>query len=675
MHVEVRADGKVLLATTVALNAAEPVSVAWQKPDALVTITITANGKTIASYTEEKPDQLKKPPVKDPMPLAAEVQSADELYMAGLHVEQYRDPAVMPDAYFLEGLKRDPRHAGCLLGMAAYCYRMALLSEAENYARRAIKRLTKFNARIPSGDAYYQLGLILEAEGKTDEAYDYYRQAAWVGSSVSKAMTRTACIDLARSDYEEAIAHTKQVLTHDAKNPLAPVVLALSYRALGETEKADDVIEAGRQDDCFHMLLRWLSGMSEAHFFSKMDSEPAQTTLDMAFDLLSMGQAAQTEKLLTSFGAHCGHTVMTALTLAYALHLQGKPEDDALAAAETAPVGDTFPVRLGEIAVLQHALASGVKRAAFLLGCEYYDKRQYELAGKLFEQSTHDEPDNYMTYRSLAIACFSHLNRKAEAAGDFETALSVFRQALTLPATLGAGIWNRCKYVPYQYQIAVCLEKLGKKAEADEIFCTILDIEIEFFSKMHLRELPWYQALSAEHLGLQQKAWNLMGKAKRIWTAELDKVDNGFFATTPFFISFAQPASELRKAYYGYLLGLVSLYEGENEQAAEWFRGLALRKLMRFTEAEQVLQEMIDTGTSQIENSDLRAYYGVGAPTPMPFEYDIVKINTVNGHVLRAYGLLGLGHREQALQEIEAAKKLSPNDFRIYAFEQIKDTF
>ena len=87
------------------------------------------------------------------MPLAAEVQSADELYMAGLHVEQYRDPAVMPDAYFLEGLKRDPRHAGCLLGMAAYCYRMALLSEAENYARRAIKRLTKFNARIPSGDA------------------------------------------------------------------------------------------------------------------------------------------------------------------------------------------------------------------------------------------------------------------------------------------------------------------------------------------------------------------------------------------------------------------------------------------------------------------------------------------------------------------------------------------
>ena len=674
-HVTVTAGGKTLLSQDVTLNAASPVELSWTRPDALVSITITASGKTVASYTEEKPDNLKKPPVKDPMPLAAEVQSADELYLAGLHVEQYRDPAVMPDAYWLEGLKRDPQHAGCLLGMASYCYRMARFAEAERYARRAIARLTKFNARIPCGDAYYQLGLILEAEGKAEEAYDNYRQAAWVGSSVAKAMTRAACIDLARGDYDEAIAHAKQVLAHDMKNPLAPVVLALSFHALGDEEAAAALIRTALRDDCFHMLLRWLSGMDRSRFFSKMESEPAQTTLDMAFDLLSMGQSALTEQLLTDFGAHCGHTVMTALTLAYAQHLQGKDAQDAFAIAKDAPVGDTFPVRLGELAVLHFALDSGFRRAAFLLGCEYYDKRQYALAGALFEQAVKDEPDNYMTYRSLAIAYHSHLGREEEAmplmrkalsmtdseevlyetailmdqqnaapedkiallapraasmhrddlfvelakaynqarqpekaretllghvftaceggehaiadqymfsffqqgmqaaqTGDYETALAAFEQALTLPASLGAGIWNRCKYVPYQYQMALCLEKLGKKSEADEIFREILDIEIEFFSKMHLRELPYYQARAAEHLGLQQKAWNLMGKAKRVWTSELEKIDNGFFATTPFFISFAQPASALRKAYYGYLLGLVSLYEGEETQAADWFR-------------------------------------------------------------------------------------------------------
>ena len=59
----------------------------------------------------------------------------------------------------------------------------------------------------------------------------------------------------------------------------------------------------------------------------------------------------------------------------------------------------------------------------------------------------------------------------------------------------------------------------------------------------------------------------------------------------------------------------------------------------------------------------------------MPFEYDIIKQNTVNGHILRAYALLGLGRREEAEADIAAAAAKSPYDFRIYAYHQIKNTF
>ena len=99
----------------------------------------------------------------------------------------------------------------------------------------------------------------------------------------------------------------------------------------------------------------------------------------------------------------------------------------------------------------------------------------------------------------------------------------------------------------------------------------MLEIDIDFFSNMHLPELPYYQALAAEKLGLQQRAWNLMGAAKQNWTRELKRTDSGFFRTTPFFISFVQSASELREAQYDYLLALVSLYEGEKRRAAELF--------------------------------------------------------------------------------------------------------
>ena len=104
------------------------------------------------------------------------------------------------------------------------------------------------------------------------------------------------------------------------------------------------------------------------------------------------------------------------------------------------------------------------------------------------------------------------------------------------------------------------------------------------------------------------------------------------------------------------------------------FRALALRKLMRFSEAQTVLQEMLESGTNLLVNKDLRSYYGVGSPTPMPFEYDIEKKNVVEGQILRAYALLGLGKKEAANQALAAAEALDPFNFRIYAYREVYPT-
>ena len=164
------------------------------------------------------------------------------------------------------------------------------------------------------------------------------------------------------------------------------------------------------------------------------------------------------------------------------------------------------------------------------------------------------------------------LGMAKKAAGDWAGCYELLEKALTLPKSLGSGIWNRCKYVPYQFHMAECLEHMGKKEDAQSIYRMILDIEVEFFSNMHLRELPYYQALCAEALGLQQKAWNIMARAKRDWSFNLDRKGNGFFSTTPFFISFAQGPAIARRAYYQYLLGLVKLYEGDRERAKALFQ-------------------------------------------------------------------------------------------------------
>ena len=150
--------------------------------------------------------------------------------------------------------------------------------------------------------------------------------------------------------------------------------------------------------------------------------------------------------------------------------------------------------------------------------------------------------------------------------GNYEEAAKTLKFGQIIPDHLGSGIWNRCKYVPYQYKYALCCEKLGNVEEAHNIYRMFLNIQVETFSNMHLPELPYYQALAADRLGMHNRAQNLMTVYKRKWTAQLDKVDNGYFNTTPFFISFIDNAADMRRAYYLYLTGLVDLYDNKTAQ-------------------------------------------------------------------------------------------------------------
>ena len=104
------------------------------------------------------------------------------------------------------------------------------------------------------------------------------------------------------------------------------------------------------------------------------------------------------------------------------------------------------------------------------------------------------------------------------------------------------------------------------------------------------------------------------------------------------------------------------------------FRALALRKLHNFAEAKAALDEMESVADNFIKNCDMRTYYGVGSPSPMPFELDIVKNNLTDGYVLKAYALLGTGKFNEADEYIEKARKIKQCDFRIYAYDNIKDS-
>lgn len=684
------ADGKqFLLDTQCTLSPGKPVFFPLKRPETLLSVSITdESGRQLAYYKEENPDRLQMPPVKDPLPSACEMQSADDLYLAGVHVEQYRDPTAMPDVFWKEALKRNPFHVPSLLGMARYNYRMLRLTEALEHVEQALHTLTRFNARPESGEASYLHGLILEGLGQEEEAYNAFYRASWNGSAAGKAMTRLSFLDLKRGDPENARLHALEAICHDTRNPLAHASLIIALQESGQTEEAKKRAASYLCQDSLNLLLRCLTDETPESLYGSLENSPAQSILDTVDDLDAMGQTGRILSLLKGFLRHRPEevTAMILYALAYYQNRAGQvaeadPEGTISPAsvsflhqAETAEIGNVFPFRPLEAKILRFAIGQGSARAHLLLGCLLYDKRNYGEAAEHFTTAITENPDDYMAYRCLAVACFSHLNRKDEAlplmkqamtlhrcpqllyetvilmdklgtapteklallianqdlivrddlytefakalnqdhqpmealkilsghtfvpceggehaiadqymfahyllgmaakeSGRPEAAAKHFEEAQKLPENLGAGIWNRCKYVPYQYQLAECYKACGNASKAQDLYQEILNIKEDFFSNMHLPELPYYKAMSALRLGLPERSRNIMNTASRCWQAELKKTDNGFFSTTPFFLSFVDQPADMRRAQYLYLTALVKQYLGEEETARAMF--------------------------------------------------------------------------------------------------------
>jgi tetratricopeptide (TPR) repeat protein len=161
------------------------------------------------------------------------------------------------------------------------------------------------------------------------------------------------------------------------------------------------------------------------------------------------------------------------------------------------------------------------------------------------------------------------LGRALYSQGDFTGALVRFRAAQVLPDSLGAGLWNEVLLVPHQFYEAMCLQKLGEATKAQEIFSHILKLKADYFSSMHLPELSCWQAKVYLETGREAMTGELLAAHERIYGSAREVRDAGYFKSTPFFISYQEPAQVLRKAACDWQLAMVCFAAGELSKARE----------------------------------------------------------------------------------------------------------
>ena len=100
---------------------------------------------------EAEPDEIR------PIPDAAEAalspvdtKTNDQLYLTGLHLEQYRHATWSALDYYEEALRRDPNDVRCLNQAGLWYLRRGRFQKAEEYLRRAVKIWQKRNPRRPT---------------------------------------------------------------------------------------------------------------------------------------------------------------------------------------------------------------------------------------------------------------------------------------------------------------------------------------------------------------------------------------------------------------------------------------------------------------------------------------------------------------------------------------------
>jgi tetratricopeptide (TPR) repeat protein len=405
-----------------------------------------AQGRELLRYRATPAGSTPPPPTATEPPLPEDVATNEELYLTGLHLEQYRHATRRPEAYWREAIRRDPGDARSNTAMGAWRLRRGELDEAERHLRTAIARQTARNPNPSDGESHYLLGLVLRALDRYGEANEVFAKAGWNAAWQAPAGYARAQLASLQGDHALARILLDRVLAADTRQSAARVLRAALARRDGDLPSAvrdlSDVLAADPLDAwALHerRLLASAGATLEPGLDARLASTDAslpggyQTALDVAHDEAAAGLLDEAIELLRREApSDYGGVFVSPLTryaLAWLLERRAAAGDSEAAAAEwqLAAAADPswcFPARLEEIRVLEAAQQANPvdARAPYYLGNLLYDRRRYEAAIAQWERAARLDPAFPTTWRNLGIAEYNVRHRPARALAAYRRA-------------------------------------------------------------------------------------------------------------------------------------------------------------------------------------------------------------------------------------------------------------
>lgn len=687
--------GKTLLEDVCDLSPAQPWIREVSAPTDAVVQLLTGAGREIIEYVPPKASRatsIPEPATEPPAP--QDIPSNDELYITGLHLEQYRHATRYPEPYWEEVLERDPLDSRCNTALGLLKLRRGQFSEAETHFRRALQRLTRRNPNPAEGDAYYYLGLTLQLQDRFDEAYAAYFKAIWNYPWQSAAYYHLAEIDCQRREFEralECLAHSLQTNCENlnARN-LRTAILRRQGRAAEATALAKETSSLDPLDIWSRQELRLLSDEAltpgKAHQTLSAKRVDAELHLDLAFDYAAAGFWSEARDVLKSYlsSGHQPNPMMQYLLgyCAEKLDNHSAAAADWAAAAKLSP-DYCFPARLEEMIVLQSVLNANPSdaRAHYYLANLLYDKKRYDEAIREWEASVKLEPSFSIPWRNLGIAYFNVRKDSPRALAAYRTAFHanpadarLLYEFDQLRKRTGAKARDRLAILENHpdlvsqrddltVELITLLNQCGRPEQALQILRS-------------RRFNPWE---GGEGLVSGQYVWAhvLIGRSL-LERGDAEQALQHFLAARVYPHNLGEGKHLLtRETHLDYFSGLALSRMGrKNEARTHWtdatakdspiswltyFSAMSLEALGRESDALSLLKEMREFAQQQMAREAKIDYFATSLPNLLLFEDDLQKRNRLDHLFVLALAELGLKHTEQAKELLSQVLSLDCN--------------
>jgi tetratricopeptide (TPR) repeat protein len=652
---------------------------------------LSREGDTLVQYRQRAADRAEPPEPAQPIDVPESLASNEALYLAGLHLEQYRHATRAPERYYREALRRDPDDLRCHNALGRLLYRQGLFAEAEQHFRAAVATATRHDGNPYDSEPFYNLGLSLTAQGRYDAAFAAYYKATWSAAAQDAAYFELARIAIRRRQWADARELLASCLDRNARHHQAVHLLVFVLQQQSRPDEARQVADRELAANPFNFGVLFEQAAALGHNWTTFDKrlrDSSHNYLELAQDYHAAGLTERAITVLEHYLERVSGLAETPLVhyLLAELFTAAGNRDCATAHARTAATLERrgfFPNGLASLELLEAAVRRDPSdsRAWNDLGNLYYHLKRFKDAIAAWQKARDLDPGFREPRRNLGLAYFNH---RGDADGAWRSITAAFQLD------------------PSDARVLFELDQLARRLNHDPSVrlhrldthpaCVRARDDLSLERVTLLNQLGRYDEALDSLLSRNYHPWEGgEGKVAAQYVLSLTELAKSAIRSqrSDEAIVYLERAGRWPESLgegklagaqennIHFWFGQAYRERGQEALADEWFaraatgrvepsspqfyndqppdmiyyQGLALRALGREAEAITRFERLVDYGRSHLGDVATIDFFAVSLPDFLVFEADLAAKHEVHCRYMLALGLVGLGRAEEAEQE------------------------